>query len=112
MTIKTNLGLVQWCHGLVGEAYWYGCCVYNTSESLLKRKADQYPSHYQESRMARYRADIRAKKKCSDCIGLVKGHYWMRYDGTTKYGRDGRPRKGPNGPFHAAKVSRPTATLP
>ena len=104
MTIKTNLGLVAWALQWVGQKYWYGTCCYDCSTSLLNQKTQQYPSHYTSSRMPQYKADIAAKKKCCDCVGLIKGYYWAREDGTQKYGLDGRPDKGAEGMFSAAKV--------
>ena len=45
MPVKTNLGLVQWAKAWLGQAYWFGTCCYACTESLLQRKAKQYPSH-------------------------------------------------------------------
>lgn len=112
MTPKTNTGLVEWAYKWLGQAYWYGTCVYDCSKTLLTSKARQYPTHYTEKRMKQYNADIAAKKKCSDCVGLIKGYYWTREDGTMKYGLDDRPDKGANGMFTAAKESSPISTLP
>lgn len=112
MTPKNNLGLVAWAFRWLGQAYWYGTCVYDCTKSLLTRKAQQYPTHYKDNRMKQYNADISAKKKCSDCVGLIKGYYWTREDGTMKYGLDGRPDKGANGMFQAAKEKGPISTLP
>ncbi len=112
MTVKTNLGLVAWALQWIGQKYWFGTCCYDCTSSLLTRKTQQYPSHYTSSRMAQYKADIAAKKKCCDCIGLIKGYYWTREDGTQKYGLDGRPDKGAEGMFSAAKVKGRIATLP
>ena len=112
MTVKTNLGLVEWALQWVGQRYWYGTCCYDCTSSLLTRKANQYPSHYTSSRMAQYKSDIAAKKKCCDCIGIIKGYYWAKDDGTQVYGLDGRPDKGANGMFNAAKVKGSISTLP
>lgn len=112
VTVKTNHGLVQWAIAWLGQKYWFGCCCYPCTKSLLARKAQQYPTHYRESRMARYKADIAAGRKCADCVGLVKGYYWTREDGSQKYGLDGRPDKGANGMFSASKVNGPISTLP
>ncbi len=38
--------------------YWYGVTYNECTEKLLNRKKKQYPKHYTEDRMARYRADI------------------------------------------------------
>ena len=112
MTVKTNLGLVEWALQWVGQRYWYGTCCYDCTSSLLTRKANQYPSHYTSSRIAQYKADITAKKKCCDCVGLIKGYYWVKDDGTQVYGLDGRTDKGANGMFTAARVKGLIATLP
>lgn len=112
MTVKTNLGLVAWALQWVGQRYWYGTCGYDCTTSLLNRKTQQYPSHYTSSRMAQYKADIAAKKKCCDCVGLIKGYYWTKDDGTQVYGLDGRPDKGANGMYSAAKVKGPITSLP
>ena len=54
--------------------------VYKCSESLRSRKAKQYPTHYKDSRTARYKDDIAKKKICADCVGLIKGYNWVRPD--------------------------------
>ncbi len=112
MTVKTNLGLVAWAQQWVGQRYWYGTVCYDCTTSLLNRKAHQYPSHYTSSRMPQYKADVAAGKKCCDCVGLIKGYYWAREDGTQQYGLDGRPDKGAEGMFSAAKVKGKISTLP
>lgn len=63
--------LIEFAKAVVGMPYWYGTCGYKCTESRLKGKAKQYPSHYAESRMPRYRDDIAKKKVCFDCIGLI-----------------------------------------
>lgn len=112
MTVKTNLGLVAWALQWVGQRYWYGTCCYDCTTSLLNRKTHQYPSHYTSSRMAQYKADVATGKKCCDCVGLIKGFYWTKDDGTQVYGLDGRPDKGANGMFNTAKVKGSISTLP
>lgn len=112
MTTKTNLGLVEWVLQWVGQRYWYGTCCYDCTTSLLNRKSHQYPSHYTNSRMAQYKADVATGRKCCDCVGLIKGFYWTKDDGTQVYGLDGRPDKGANGMFNIAKVKGSISTLP
>lgn len=112
MTRKTNNGLVAWAQALVGQPYWYGTCCYKASTDLLRSKAAQYPSHYGDGRMARYREHIRNKATVQDCIGLIKGYYWTRDNGTQKYGLDGRPDKGANGMFAAARKKGPIGEIP
>ena len=89
--------------------------VYKCSESLRSRKAKQYPTHYKDSRTARYKDDIAKKKICADCVGLIKGYNWtsggvgviesIGTDAkfTSKYGGNGCPDKSANGMFTYAK---------
>ena len=111
----TNEHFAAFCEKMLGQPYWYGCCLYKCTESLRSRKAEQYPSHYGTSRTARYKQDIAAKKICADCIGGIKGYAWT--DGgsgvlesigtgkpfTSKYGANGCPDKGANSMFTYAK---------
>ena len=103
---------MEWAKAWLGQAYWFGTCCYACTESLLQRKVKQYPKSYAENRMSRYRADITAGKKCADCIGLIKGYYWTRDDGTQVYGMDGRPDQSANGAYNAATAKCTIATLP
>lgn len=104
MAAKTATGLVAFAKEWLGRPYWYGTCCYDCTASLLKRKAAQYPSHYTAARMPRYQADIKAGKKCADCIGLIKGYMWLNEEtGKAKYGSNGCPDKGANGMFSYAK---------
>ena len=111
-TPKNNLSLLKWAQDWLGQAYWYGTCCYACTAALLASKSRQYPSAYTESRMSRYKADIAAGKKCADCIGLIKGYLWTREDGKLVYQLDGRPDKGANGMFTAAKIKGTIDTLP
>lgn len=112
MTTKTNLGLVAWAKDKLGQPYWYGTCGYKATKSLLQQKTKQYPNHYSSSRMARYQQDIAVGAVVQDCVGLIKGYYWTRDDGTQKYGLDGRPDKGAGGMLAAAKEKGDIATMP
>ncbi len=76
----TNEHFAAWCLSMLGQPYWYGSVVYKCTQSLLNRKAKQYPSHYDSSRMARYKDDIAKKKVAADCIGGAKGYAWVRPD--------------------------------
>lgn len=81
-----------------GWVYWYGTCGYACTESLLARKAKQYPAHYTPGRMARYRRDIAGGRVCADCIGLFKACAWDR-DGDiatreSTYASNGHPDIG------------------
>ena len=111
----TGEHFAAWCEKMVGQPYWYGGCVYKCTQSLLNRKAKQYPSHYTSSRMKRYKDDIAQKKVCADCIGGAKGYAWTNGGQgvleaigtdksiTSKYGSNGCPDKGANSMFTWAK---------
>lgn len=111
----TNEHFTAFCEKMLGQPYWYGCCLYKAAGSLLSRKTNQYPSSYASSRTARYKQDITDRKVVADCIGGVKGYMWT--DGgagvlesigndktyASKYGSNGCPDKGANGMFTYAK---------
>ncbi len=111
----TNEHFMAFCEKMLGQPYWYGCCMYKATSGLLSRKTSQYPSSYATSRTTRYRQDIAAKKIVSDCIGAAKGYAWtgggiglleaIGTDATysSKYGSNGCPDKGANGMFTYAK---------
>ena len=83
--------------------------------SLLSRKKNQYPSHYTESRMSKYKQHIANNTVVSDCIGGCKGYAWTNGGQgvleaigtdksiTSKYGSNGCPDKGANSMFSWAK---------
>lgn len=111
----TNLDFVEFLKKMVGQPYWYGTCVYNCTESLLARKAKQYPSHYGSSRMAKYNKAVENKNVCADCVGLGKGFVWtnggegvIEAIGTgssfkNNYATNNCPDKSANGMFTYAK---------
>ena len=111
----TGEHFAAWCEKMVGQPYWYGSCVYKCTQSLLDRKAKQYPAHYTSGRMKRYKDDIAKKKVCADCVGGCKGYAWtnggqgvLESIGTSKtfsskYGGHGCPDKSANGMFSYAK---------
>lgn len=99
--IKTNIGLRNFVQQLIGEPYWYGTCVYPCTSSLLSRKANQYPTHYTDARMPRYRNDISSGRTCADCIGLIKGYHWWNGE---KAVNDGVGDVNTTGMFNAAKI--------
>lgn len=115
-TPMTNEHFAAFCLSMVGQPYWYGTCLYKCTESLRARKTKQYASHYKDSRTARYKQDIEAKKVCSDCVGACKGYAWtgggltvLEAIGTgnaitSKYGANGCPDKSANGMFSYAKA--------
>ena len=68
----TNMQLVAFCKIMLGQPYWYGTTVNRATNDLLSRKSKQYPSHYTNSRMSRYKQDVSKNKVVSDCVGLIK----------------------------------------
>ena len=110
---KTNFGLVDWAKKWLGMPYWYSCVCYKCTDELLNRKAKQYPKHYTQSRMSRYKADISDGKWAADCIGLAKGYMWWDSEKmAAKYAVNGRPDMSANGMLEVAKVKGDIKTLP
>ncbi len=66
----SNMHFVEFVKKFVGQVYWYGTTINACTESKLKSKAKQYPEHYTEDRMSRYKKDIAEHKICADCVGL------------------------------------------
>ena len=111
----TNEHFTAYCLRMVGQPYWFGCCLYKATNSLLARKTKQYPSNYAASRTARYKQDIANQKVVADCIGAAKGYAWtgggigvLEAIGTnatysSSYGSNGCPDKGANSMFTYAK---------
>lgn len=115
---KSAAGLVAWAEKAIanGWVYWYGTCAYKCTESLLRRKTEQYPEHYGSKRQATYKKHVAAGKTCADCIGLIKGYAWDK-DGDVetrgdKYGANGMPDKSSSGMYKAAKIKGKIATMP
>lgn len=114
-TPMTNEHFAAFCLSMVGQPYWYGTCLYKCTESLRAKKANQYSSHYKDSRTSQYKKDIEAKKVCADCVGGCKGYAWTNGGQTvleaigtdnkitSKYGSNGCPDKSANGMFSYAK---------
>ena len=101
---KTNIGLAEFARQWIGMPYWYGTCCYKCTTSLLSSKAAQYPTHYTDARMPKYRADVSAGKSCADCVGLIKGyHWWDEALGATKKTAD-FPDVNTTGFFNATKI--------
>lgn len=113
----TNEHFANWCLRMAEKKspYWYGCCVYKASTSVLNSKTKQYPSHYGSSRTSRYQKDIANKQVVADCVGGCKGYAWtgggigvLESIGndqkfTSKYGSNGCPDKSANGMFSYCK---------
>ena len=111
----TNEHFADWCQKMVGQPYWYGTCIYKATSSLLSRKRNQYPSHYTDARISKYKQHVANKAVVSDCIGGCKGYAWTNGGQgvleaigtdkaiTSKYGSNGCPDKGANSMFSWAK---------
>lgn len=111
----SNEHFAAFCEKMIGQPYWLGTCLYRCTNSLLTRKAKQYPSSYVDARIARYRKDIAAHKVAADCIGGAKGYAWtgggigvLESIGsgssyTSQYKAHGCPDKGTDGMFVYAK---------
>lgn len=106
MGIKVN-DYVAWLRqqAALKRPYWYGTCGYSCTESLLKSKSKQYPSHYTSGRTARYKADIASGQICADCVGgAIKWAFWSDL-GTHKnvYKSNGCPDTSADGMFRHCK---------
>lgn len=71
---RTNVDLVNYCIGMLGQPYWYGCIgTAAASEKLFEQKRAQYPEQYppkkwtKESFVKQY-----GMPKPVDCSGLIK----------------------------------------
>ena len=114
-TPLTNEHFAAFCEKMLGQPYWYGCCLYKCSSGLLTKKAKQYPKAYTSARMARYNRDIANRNVCADCIGAAKGYAWTNggigiLEGigngqaySSKYASNNCPDKGANSMFTYAK---------
>lgn len=118
--VFTNVEHVAWLkeQARLKRPYWYGCYYNPCTEALLQKKKAQYPEHYGESRMARYRADIAAGQIAGDCVnGAIKGAVWSEL-GKRKpvYASHGCPDTNADGMFAKAKELGmdwgPIGTLP
>ncbi|MBQ5771023.1 MAG: peptidoglycan-binding protein [Clostridia bacterium] len=111
----TNEHFKEFCLSMVGQPYWYGTTGNRATESLLKRKTAQYPSHYASNRTEKYKKDIKNRKIVCDCIGGCKAYAWsgggenllkaLETGGSyaLKSGSNGCPDKSANGMFSYAK---------
>ena len=111
----SNEHFASFCLKMVGQPYWYGCCLYKCTSDKLASKSKQYPGYYGSDRTARYKDDIAKKKVAADCVGACKGYAWtngaqgvLEAIGTdqtysSKYGSNGCPDQSANGMFEYAK---------
>lgn len=111
---KTGAGLAKWCEDIFKagtHVYWWGTYCKPCTDSLLKGKTEQYPTHYKESRQETYRQHIKAGKIATDCVGIIKGYYWEK-DGVIKYKRDNLPDRSSSGMYRVATIKGPLDTMP
>ena len=115
MAVFTNVQLADFCKMVYekGTPYWYGTCWYECTNSLLDRKKTQYPSHYTESRMPKYKQAIADGKWCCDCVGMIKGFFWSSNNTEpTKTGRNGCPDYNANDFFDLCREKGDISTIP
>lgn len=71
---KTSAGLVEYARAQLSRPYWYGTFGNTATNSLLQMKKGQYPAHYQQARMEKYKAQL--GERVHDCVGIIKGYLW------------------------------------
>lgn len=105
--IKTGAGLAQYAFDLYKSGkyvYWYGTFGQACTESLLTAKAKQYPTHYTDGRMHRYKTHITTGRRCTDCVGLIKSYLWQDEAETIRYKSNGVPDLSAAGMYAACKI--------
>ena len=114
----TGKELAAYCETMYANkvhwAYWYGTYGNMCTEAKYKSKKKQYPEHYGSSRTAGYMKDIEQKRRCADCVGMIKSFFWTgnQYDTDPKYGSNGCPDKSANGMIDLCKVKGNISTIP
>lgn len=85
--MKNNIQLAEHCKSLYeqGARYWFGCFCQRASNSLLKVKRQQYPTHFKKSRDKQLNKDIEEGRIVTDCSGLIKGFMMTRDNGQIVY---------------------------
>lgn len=117
-TMFTGQQLADYCEKMYANkahwAYWYGTYGNMCTEAKYKSKKKQYPEHYGSSRTAGYMKDIEQKRRCADCVGMIKSFFWTgnQYDTDPKYGSNGCPDKSANGMIELCKVKGAISTIP
>jgi len=114
----TGKQLAEYCETMYANkahwAYWYGTYGNMCTEAKYKSKKKQYPEHYGSSRTAGYMKDIEQKRRCADCVGMIKSFFWTggKYNTDPKYGSNGCPDKSANGMIDLCKVKGAISTIP
>ena len=105
---RNNLALVEYVKKFVGSPYWYGMFGQVATEKLLSDKRAQYPGHYGNARMSKYRSQL--GKRVFDCIGMVKGYMWTDPAGNVRY--NGMEDWNANGTLQRCREKGVISTMP
>ena len=112
----TGKELANFCEQVYADkwVYWYGTCGYKCTESLYKRKKEQYPDHYGSDRTKGYMADISRGAMCADCVGMIKAFFWMGGDinGKNVYQSNNCPDRSADGLFAMCTEKGHISTIP
>lgn len=114
----TGKQLAEYCKKIYAHkdhwAYWYGTYGNMCTDAKYKSKKKQYPEHYGSSRTSGYMKDIEKKRRCADCVGMIKSFFWTggKYDTEPKYGTNHCPDKSANGMIEYCKKTGPINTIP
>ena len=114
----TGKQLAAYCEEMYAHkehwAYWYGTYGKLCTKSLYESKKKQYPDHYGSDRTSGYMKDIEEKRRCADCVGMIKSFFWTGgvYDTDPKYAINGCPDKSANGLYKMCKKNGPIKTIP
>lgn len=105
LEIYRNKG--HWC-------YWYGTYGNMCTMKKYESKKRQYPSHYTEKRKSGYMKDIELKRRCADCVGMIKSFFWTNgiYDSDPHYATNHCPDKSANGLFKMCKKTGDIKSIP
>ena len=114
----TGKQLAAYCEKMYANknhwAYWYGTYGKQCTKSLYESKKKQYPDHYGSDRTSGYMKDISEKRRCADCVGMIKSFFWTgnQYDTDPKYGTNGCPDTSANGMYKKCKKTGPIKSIP
>lgn len=114
----TGKQLAAYCEEMYAHrghwAYWYGTYGKLCSMSLYEHKKEQYPQHYTSDRKSGYMKDIEKKRRCADCVGMIKSFFWTgnNYDTDPKYKSNNCPDKNADGMFSLCKKTGDIKNIP
>ena len=117
-TVFTGKELAAYCEEMYEHkdhwAYWYGTYGKKCTKSTYESKKKQYPDHYGSDRTSGYMKDIEEKRRCADCVGMIKSFFWTgnQYDTDPKYATNGCPDKSANGMYKLCKKNGPIKSIP